>query len=112
MAVVTLASAAEEIFGNLLRRSDRLAMIDKIIDLDRRITGGRDFKVVNEEANGLRNALKHAKEPTDDEIEVSEHAPHAMLARALVNYTLWGGELSAAMRQAYEAISAEFPDAC
>lgn len=105
LAVVTLAGAAEEIFGNLLRRANRPAMIDKIIELDRRVSGGREFNIVNFEVNGLRNALKHAKEPADDEVEVDENAHFSMVTRALVNYTLWGGELSPLLLQAYESIS-------
>ncbi len=61
LAVVTLAGAAEEILGSLIKRVGEPAMIDHLLDLDKLLTGGRSFAVVNKEVNGIRNALKHAK---------------------------------------------------
>lgn len=104
LAVITLAGAAEEILGNLLRRNNKPAMLDQLIELDRQLTGGRDFNVLNNEINNLRNALKHAKVSAEDEFEVDAKAELAMLGRALVNYVLWGGELTEPMIKAYEFI--------
>jgi hypothetical protein len=44
LAVVTLAGAAEEILGNLLKRAGKANSMDDILALDQRLFGGRPFK--------------------------------------------------------------------
>jgi hypothetical protein len=107
LAVVTLAGAAEEILGNLLRRSGQEAMIDRIVEMDRELTGGRAFRVVNAEVNRARNAIKHARDPDEDTVTVEPGEATAMLARALVNYKRLAAQLSPAMLLAYQKIAAE-----
>lgn len=107
LAVLTLAGAAEEILGNLLRRAGQEAMIDRIVEMDRELTGGRDFSVVNAEVNGARNALKHARDPDEDSVTVEPGEATAMLARALVNYNRLAGQLSPTMLLAYQKLAAE-----
>lgn len=103
LAVITLAGAAEEILGTLIRRRGEAAMLDRLIDLDRRLTGGRSFDVVNKEINGVRNALKHAKNPTEDHIEIDIGEALAMLGRAVVNYILFNnGKATPIMIRVYE----------
>ena len=101
LAVVTLAGAAEEILGNIIRRRGDEAMLDHLVSLDRRLTGGRDYSVVIKEVNGVRNALKHAKDPDDDEVEVPDGEAIAMLSRALVNYVLVGEQPTEGMHRIY-----------
>lgn len=103
LSVVTLAGAGEEIIGNLLKRAKRKNMGGHLLDLDKRISGGRDFKVMNQEINGFRNALKHANEPTEDLMEVAQDQEHAiaMLSRSLTNYSALEGSLSPKMEQFY-----------
>jgi hypothetical protein len=38
LAVVTLAGAAEEILGSLIKRKDEAAMIDHLMEVDKRLT--------------------------------------------------------------------------
>lgn len=107
LAVVTLAGAAEEILGNLLRRSGQEAMIDRIVEMDQELTGGRAFSVVNAEVNRARNALKHAKVPDEDTVTIEPGEATAMLARALVNYNRSAGQLTPNMLLAREKIATE-----
>jgi hypothetical protein len=103
LSMVTLAGAGEEIIGNLLKRARRKNMLGHLLDLDKRISGGREFTVVNQEINGFRNALKHANDPTEDLVEVVQDQEHAiaMLSRALTNYWALEGSLSPKMEQFY-----------
>jgi pyruvate-formate lyase-activating enzyme len=113
LAVVTLAGAAEEILGSLIRRKGEAAMIDHLVELDKELTGGRPFGIVNDEINGIRNALKHAREPDEDELEVDTDEAIAMLSRAVGNYVLFtGGEATPSMVRVYEHLKASHPDDC
>ncbi|MFD0930914.1 hypothetical protein ACFQ1T_14080 [Methylophilus glucosoxydans] len=111
LAVVTLAGAAEEILGSLLRRKGQLAMIDHLVNLDKRQFGGRPFAVLNKEVNGNRNALKHANDPQEDTIEIEAGEAIAMLSRAIVNYALLNNaELTPIMILVYEYLNRLYPD--
>lgn len=112
-SIITLAGAGEEILGKLLQRADQPCMMNHVIDLDKQLTGtGREFKVVNEEVNGTRNGMKHAKNVAEDESEVdSEHAV-AMLARAVVNYVSLEGSTTPLMHRFYEHLQLLHPDIC
>ena len=90
LAVITLAGAAEEILGVLAKNNGKDNMIDALKELDKKLTGGRDFKILNNEVNGLRNALKHANNLDEDFIDFDEDAPVAYLMRAIVNYIRLG----------------------
>ena len=103
-SVITLAGAAEEVFGDLLRRADKAAMVDHLLDLDREVTGGRSPDIVYEEVNGIRNSLKHAKRPEEDDVEVEAEHAVSMLMRAIANYAALAGELSPAMVRMYRAV--------
>ena len=90
LAIITLAGAAEEILGEFLKRHNKKAMVDHLKELDRKLSEGRSYKVFNHEINGIRNALKHANFPDEDEIEVEHCDAVAMLSRAVANYILLG----------------------
>src|SRR5205809_7980389 len=87
LAIITLAGAGEEILGKLLERQGQRNMVDALKDLDVQLSGGRAWKIVNSEINGVRNALKHANDPSETTIEVDPDHQVAMLARP-VNYYL------------------------
>ena len=111
LAVVTLAGAAEEILGNLIKRAGESAMIDRLVCLDKRLTGGRSFAVVNKEVNGIRNALKHANDPAEDEIEVDAGEAISMLSRAVANYARLSNEQpSPNMVRVYEHLKELHPN--
>jgi hypothetical protein len=101
LSVVTLAGSGEEILGQLLVRHSKKNTVDYLKELDRRLSGGREFKIVNQEINGFRNSLKHANDEEEDEISVAEGQEHAiaMLARAINNYALFEERVSKKMAQ-------------
>ena len=70
LAVITLAGAAEEILGKLLRRTEQKSMADHIVELDKKLTGGRPFNVVSDAVNRARNALKHARDQSEDLVKI------------------------------------------
>lgn len=104
LAIITLAGAAEEILGNLLERNGKPNVKQSLFNIDKEITGGRRPTIVNSEINGIRNALKHAKDPSEDELDIGHEAAISMLARALANYSLAGLKLSDIMTQAHDKI--------
>jgi hypothetical protein len=113
LAMITLAGAAEEILGSLLRRASKRSIMDHLIDFDKHLTGtGRPFKVVNEEVNGIRNSLKHASNPIEDELEGDHEHAVAMLARAVANYTSLASDATPSMLQFYEHLKRLHPDVC
>ena len=101
LAVITLAGAAEEILGVLAKNNGKDNMIDALKELDKKLTGGRDFKILNNEVNGLRNALKHANNLDEDFIDFDEDAPVAYLMRAIVNYIRLGLTPNENMKSVY-----------
>ena len=111
ISIITLAGAGEEILGKLLSRAGKKNMMDHLVSLDKKLTGsGRDFKIINEEVNGIRNSLKHTNNPSEDEIEFDSDHAIAMLARAVVNYTLVEGNATDKMSQFYEHLKSLHPD--
>ena len=111
LSVITLAGASEEILGSLLRRVGKRSMMDHLVDLDKHMSGvGRDSKVVNEEVNGIRNSLKHANNPAEDELEVDPEHAVAMLARAVANYTSLESDVTPAMYRLYEHLRVLHPE--
>lgn len=113
VSIITLAGAGEEILGALLRRAGKHAMMDHIVKLDKQLTGtGRPFNVVNEESNGIRNALKHANNPLEDELEVDPEHAVALLARAIANYAALESDLTPQMNRFYEHLQSLHPDVC
>ena len=105
LAIITLAGAAEEILGEFLKRHNKKAMVGHLEQLDVKLTGGRPYKVFNHEINGIRNALKHANFPDEDEIEVEHCDAVAMLSRAVTNYILLGGAESPKIIWFYEYLN-------
>ena len=94
LAIITLAGAAEEILGKLIQRQNKLAMVDRLKEIDRELTGEKTYKIFNKEINGIRNALKHANNLNEDEIEVELDDAMSMLSRAVANYVLLGQSAS------------------
>ena len=112
LSVVTLAGASEEILGKLLGRHSKKNMVECLKELDKRLSGGREFKVVNLEINGFRNSLKHANDEAEDEIDVAEGQEHAIaiIARSLYNYYSLEGKLSDKMEQFLQWLRDNRPD--
>ena len=88
IASITLAGAAEEIFGSMLKRDCIQNAIEKIASLppllaifDKREDG---IKFLND----VRNNLKHASDKLEDDFSVAELDAFFMIARALCNSEL------------------------
>ncbi len=101
LAVITLAGAAEEILGKLLRRTEQKSMADHIVELDKKLTGGRPFNVVSDAVNRARNALKHARDQSEDLVKIEPGEATAMFGRALLNYVRLVGQPTPVMQVAY-----------
>lgn len=111
LSISTLAGAGEAILGALLRRTGKVCMMDHLLDLDKCLTGGRDPKIVNEEVNGIRNSLKHANKPVEDEVQFDpEEFAIAMLSRAVDNYVCLFDSFTPLMQRFFEYCQALHPD--
>jgi hypothetical protein len=88
ISAITLAGAAEEILGVLVRRKGKAPAVDELCSsLISKYMPTSDLKYIrNEYLNKIRNSLKHASSAEEDEIEI-EVDPEAisMIARALSN---------------------------
>ena len=110
LAVITLAGAAEEILGKLLQRAGKTAMIDRLVELDEEVTGGRPFETIRREVNGARNSLKHANDPSEDDVTVEQGEAIAMLGRAIVNYVSLTESATSTMIRVYHQLREMHPD--
>ena len=90
LSVMTLAGAAEEICGNLLRRQRKQNILG--IMHAEAIARGIDLtaEALYTRASKLRNALKHATAPSEDRFTFDDEAAVLMLVRAVINYQLCG----------------------
>jgi hypothetical protein len=112
-SVVTLAGAADEIFGKLLVASGRDSSIESlkkaVVAIHQKLYGEpTDPKHVAERANRARNSLKHwdVGQPQIVKFDLAQEA-RDMLYRAIDNYWLLEQKLSPAMeRFQRETISA------
>ena len=84
LAVITLAGAAEEILGSLLKREGKPAAMQRVLARMERNSGqAQDFAEFCKNINRIRNALKHARDPGEDDIYISPQEPISMLGRRL-----------------------------
>ena len=93
LSVMTLAGAAEEICGNLLRRSGKKNIIGVMYDEAVRQGLALTRADVYNRASRLRNALKHATAPEEDTFVFDDEAAVLMLVRAVINFQLTGAKL-------------------
>jgi hypothetical protein len=104
LSVVTLAGAAEEILGSLLRRAGKSHMLDHLVTLDRELGRAREFKEVSDEVNRARNALKHACDASEDQVEIAPGEADAMLVRAIANYVVLTDDATEQMVAVYQKL--------
>jgi hypothetical protein len=93
VSVMTLAGAAEEICGNLLRRQGKTNILGIMHEESKRQGLNLSEETVYTRASKLRNALKHAKAPTEDRFTFDDEAAVLMLVRAVINFQLCGRSL-------------------
>ena len=103
--VITLAGAAEEIMGQMLKERGKQNSLDGLksatIAISKRLLGrATSTKVVADRANLARNRLKHWSPPADESMvfDAAEEAWH-MLDRAVDNYYGLTFDLTDAMRR-------------
>lgn len=71
VSALTLAGAAEEILGTLIKRENNSHILGDLHAWYQETTGGQiAFGQFSQNANFTRNSLKHAKEPSEDNVEV------------------------------------------
>ena len=97
ISVMTLAGAAEEICGNVLARDGKKNILSFMADEVEKQGLNLTNKDLHNRASALRNALKHAKDPDEDQFQFDEEAAVLMLVRAVVNYQLLGNPLTSEM---------------
>lgn len=87
IAIITLAGAAEEIFGKIALRNNKENSLGFMLRTHKALGSTATEKELIKNANLVRNALKHANDEGDEEIELDEQQEAiSMLSRALTNY--------------------------
>lgn len=87
---VTLAGAAEEIFGALCCRQKIQNSVEKIAELPALSVISDDPKKRITFLNDVRNCLKHANKPDEDVFVMADLDSFVMIVRALGNAELLG----------------------
>ncbi|RMP20001.1 hypothetical protein [Pseudomonas coronafaciens] len=87
ISIITLAGAAEEIFGKIALKADKENSLGFMVRTHKALGSTTTEKELIKHANLVRNALKHANDEGDEEIEFDERQEAiSMLSRALTNY--------------------------
>jgi hypothetical protein len=106
LSVITLAGAAEEVFGKLLAASGREPSIEQIkkavVAMSQKLSLDGDpltLKDAADRANRAKNSLKHWNEKTDGLMIKLDPAEEAcdMLDRAISNYFMLKNDLTLSM---------------
>jgi hypothetical protein len=90
VVAVTLAGAAEEIFGAMCLRRNIQNVVNKIIELPQLSVISSNPKILRDYLNSVRNCLKHANNPTEDIFVMADLDSYVMIGRALRNAELLG----------------------
>jgi hypothetical protein len=90
LIAITLAGAAEEVFGAMCKRLDKATAVEKLAELPSMAVISPDIRKRIKYLNGPRNNLKHAAEEGEDIFIVSVYDAFVLLARALHNSELLG----------------------
>jgi hypothetical protein len=88
IVAITLAGAAEEIFGAMLKRNGIQNSIEKIASLPPLLENYKSQKERVEFLNSSKNNLKHASNKFEDDFIITELDPFFMIVRALGNSEL------------------------
>ncbi|GID03220.1 hypothetical protein [Pseudomonas sp. 008] len=88
ISVITLAGAAEEIFGTIVSVGGKENAVKFLVRSHKSLGSKLVEKEIRNHANLVRNALKHADRDSDENIEFDERQEAiAMLSRALTNFS-------------------------
>lgn len=104
ISIITLAGAAEEIFGKIALKFEKENSLGCMVRIHKILGSTVTEKELIKHANLIRNALKHANDEGDEEIEYDERQETiSMLSRALINYFRVNiGEAFPLMEKVYE----------
>ena len=100
--IVTLAGAAEEVLGKLVSRQGKKNVIAGLAEAATRDGSSLTPVQLSRLINRTRNALKHANDIDEDEIEIHPDEATAMLTRGMINYMQLTGAFSPKMHEFYE----------
>ena len=110
LAIHTLCGAAEEILGALAERSGKEHIFERMhAEAEARFGRQVKPKELSSLVNASRNALKHAHGPTEDTFQYDPNHMIGMLFRALVNYQIVTGALTAPMEEALSHLRTVVP---
>lgn len=93
ISVMTLAGAAEEICGNILKRQGKKNILGVMYEEASKQGLAITEQEIYNRASKLRNAIKHATAQEEDNFYFDEEASVLMLVRAVVNFQLCGQPL-------------------
>lgn len=99
VVAITLAGAAEEIFGEMLSRDEKENSLEKIASLPHMLQISSDPNKRIAYLNNVRNNLKHAKDKLEDNFVLAELDAYLMIVRALGNASLLEIDDSRLMRR-------------
>jgi hypothetical protein len=85
---ISLAGAAEGIFGEMLQRRNIQNALDKIQQLPPMLNFSQNTKDRKNFLNYVKNNIKHARDVLEDEVDVNELESYLMLVRAVGNAEL------------------------
>lgn len=97
VSILTLAGASEEMLGVLLRQRGESNVLQAVHDSEILKSPTRTFKQTADSANFVRNAVKHANDPNEVDVDFLPGDTYAMLARALDNYGQFAGDMTESM---------------
>ena len=104
VSIVTLAAAAEEILGALVKASGKKSMLYQLLADDFFKDQAESHKDLVRLINGNKNALKHGNYVEESEFEFEPEEAVAWLIRALANLSCLDGVLSPTLLEVYIAI--------
>ena len=112
LAVITLAGAAEEILGSLIKRDCKPTVIQRVFTrMELESEEAQNFAEFSKNINRVRNALKHARDLDEDDIDIPPQEPILMLGRAVSNYVMLKQPPSLRMISIYPLLKAASSDA-
>ena len=84
---ITLAGAAEEILGLLLRRKKSYpSATDQLRAMLKQWNPTLSNRTIDEEIHGVRNALKHARHAQETHVSTDQYDAAEIIMRACLNY--------------------------
>lgn len=111
LSSLTLAGAADDMLGSLMRQAGKASALDRIViyhrpDTDPSLTAEEHRTLVASIANRARNQSKHAGDPKETHVDVDQIHPLQMLMRAVPMVPNLGAGLTPKMVELFEWVGA------